>query len=612
MKVNGAATPKQQLADGDRIEATGVTARYERAARAALRSTRSASPEAAPSNPLASMLTVMAILGTMAALGWGARRWMNETTHAGDAKSLAARAEQILTEEKRRLGASAAPAPPPTASAGAQAERAARDDYQAAAQSVRRRPAEALTKYREVWRRHPDTAYGLLARLDALEIERRVRPAPDRTLEELIAVVESANGGSDDDALSKLRTYAEDHAGTLAGERAHLALVKTMALQRGRYDADMTALRAAIDRRDMREALTILKSMFDYAPANLRDELRVEQHRIESALSEAYKESGGATPPPGDGGKPNDKPPTKNPSAEKNRKAEEAFRAGRKSMEEGKDVEALDALLVFLREFKDTPNGTKYDPDARRMLATLTDGPAGIVRLFRGKVDKAEKGRVRITYDFEDATQFEDFRDVAAFEAPPRAGWKADAGGVKCTKGSGALVLDAVFAADQITTSVVVNPDRPHDIGVVFMDPSEQRRFYLFTLQNTFFTLGLGEGAKPFLENAIVLFGPNMWRDTPAGQLGFVRKCGADEPIVRTSEPQRITAEKSGGEVGMKFEGGRSIRGSAYGDTKYEFPGVVPGLFVLGSAGWFDNFVVEGTIDQAWVRGRWKAILSGL
>jgi len=612
MKVGGTTTAKQQLADGDRIEAPGVVARYERAARTALRSTRAAAPEAAPSNPLATALTVLAIIGTTAALGWGAHRAMNASTRAGDAKSMAARAEQVLTEEKRLHGPSEAAAPAPTAANAAQEERTARDEYQTAAQWARRRPSDALTKYREVWRRHPDTAYGLLARLDALEIERRVRPAPDRTLEDLLSSVEAANGGADDDVLTKLRTYAEDHAGTLAGERAHFALVKSITLQRARFDADMTALRAAIDRKDWREADQILRPMFDYAPSNLRDELRVEQRRIESALSEAYKESAGGAAPPGDGAKPKDSPPTKYRSDERNRKAEELFRAGRKAMEEGKDVDALDAFLVFLHEFKDTPNGTKYDPDVRRMVASLTNGTAGLVRLFRGKVEKADKGRVRITYDFEDARQFEDFRDVAAFEAPPRAAWKPDAGGVKCAKGSGALVLDAVFAADQITTSVVVNPDRPHDIGVMFMDPSEQRRFYLFTLQNTFFTLGRGDDAKPFLENAVVLFGPNMWRDTPAGQLGFVRKCGSDEPMVRTSEPQRISAEKSGGEVGMKFEGGRSIRGSAYGDTKYEFPGVVPGLFVIGSAGWFDNFVVEGTISQDWVQNRWRVILSGL
>ena len=181
-----------------------------------------------------------------------------------------------------------------------------------------------------------------------------------------------------------------------------------------------------------------------------------------------------------------------------------------------------------------------------------------------------------------------------------------------CARGSGALLLDAPFAADQVSTSVTVTPERAHDLGVVFVDPTEQRRFYLFMLQNTFFTLGRGDAAKPFLENAIVLFGPNMWRDSPPGQLGFVRKCGSDEPQVRPSEPTPVVAGKVDAEVWMKFEGGRSIRGSAYGDLKYDFPGVTPGVFVLNSAGWFDNFVVEGSLDIDWIQKRWRAILSGL
>jgi hypothetical protein len=612
LKVNGRPTSSQQLADGDRVEATGVAARYERSARTALRSTRVVASTTPPSNPVATALVSVAILTTLAALAWGVRQAMNATGRTGDAKSLAARAEQAAAEERRLHGPAEPATPKPGAPAGDQAERAARDDYQAAAQTARRRPSEALTKYREVWRRHPDTAYGLLARLDALEIERRARPAPaDRSLEELLALVEGANGAVDDETLSKLRSYAEDHVGTLAGERAHVALVKSMALQRGRYDADMAELRAAIDRKDLRAALDLLRAIFDYVPDNLREEVRAEQRRIDGALGETLKESAGSSPP-GDGAKPPEGPKKRDDAADRNRKAEELFRTGRKAIEEGKETDALDAFLVFLREYKDTPTGAKYDPDVRRMVGQLTGGPAGVVKLFRGKVEKAEKGRIRITYDFDDPRELEDFRDVAAFESPPRANWKSDQGGVKSSKGSGAFVLDAVFAADQVSATVVVSPDRPHDLGLMFMDPGEQRRFYLFTLQNTFFTLGRGEGAKPFLENAVVLFGPGMWRDTPPNQLGFVRKCGADDPQVRTSEPQRITAEKSGAEVTMKFEGGRSIRGSAYGDTKYEFPGVTPGFFVLGSAGSFDKFVVEGTIDQDWVQKRWRVILSGL
>jgi hypothetical protein len=62
----------------------------------------------------------------------------------------------------------------------------------------------------------------------------------------------------------------------------------------------------------------------------------------------------------------------------------------------------------------------------------------------------------------------------------------------------------------------------------------------------------------------------------------------------------------------MKFEGGRSIRGSAYGDTKIEFKPIKPGVFVLKSGGYFDDFVVEGALDVDWVQKRWQAILANL
>jgi hypothetical protein len=280
-------------------------------------------------------------------------------------------------------------------------------------------------------------------------------------------------------------------------------------------------------------------------------------------------------------------------------------------MEGGKDEEAIDALLGFLRDWKDTKVAAKYDVEARSRVTALAQGPAGVAKLFRGKTARIEKGRWKIAYDFQDPEQLKDFRDVEAFEAPPRAQWKIVDGAAR-SKGSGALVLDATFAIDQIVTTVKVSPERAHDIGVTFLDASEPRRYYLYTLQNSFFTLGKGEGAKVFEENAIVLFGPGMWRDTPPGQLGFVRKCGSPEPALRPGESAEIKCGKSEGQVWMRLEGGRQISGSAYGDIKVEFQGIEPGVFVMNSSGAFDDLVVEGTPEPTWVAARWRAILAGL
>jgi hypothetical protein len=192
-----------------------------------------------------------------------------------------------------------------------------------------------------------------------------------------------------------------------------------------------------------------------------------------------------------------------------------------------------------------------------------------------------------------------------------RANWTVAEGSARA-KGSGALVLDATFAVDQIVTSVTVRPDRAHDLGVAYLDASEPRRMYLFMLQNAAFRLGKGADAKVFEENAVVLFGPGMWRDTPPGELGFVRKCGSPEPAVRVGEPTPLKVGKAEGNVWMRFEGGKQISGSAYGDIKLEFQGIEPGVFVMNSSGAFDDLVVEGTPDPEWVAARWRAILSGL
>jgi hypothetical protein len=612
LSVNGAPVESHPLADGDRVEAQGVVARYERAPRAPQRTPRAAAADAPPPNRAAGPIVVVAIVGTMAALAWGVLRVTAVMRQSSDAESAAARSEQALAEEKRLAGPPETSSAAPSAAA-VQAERAARDAYQEAAQWARRHPADAREKYYEVWQRFSETGYGLLGRLDAMEIDRLAKAPPDQTFETLLAQAEAADGSVDDETLMKLRGYVEEHPGTLVGERAHVALVKAQAILRGRLDADFAAINAAIARKDWREAKLLVGKVRDYAPASLLDDVQAFVDKIVKGMGETLLESPGGGAHPEGGAKPKDAAAGKADAAERNRKAEEIFRNARRAMDGGKDVEALEGFLTFLREYKDTPAGAKYDPETRGRISTLSAGPAGIVKLFRGKVEKADnKGRWRIAYDFSDAEQIKDFKDVAAFEAPPRAIWKAEDGAVKNVRGSGAFVLDAVFKPDEISTSVVVNPKRPHDLGILYMDPSEQRRFYLFTLQNTFFTLGKGDAAKPFLENAIVLFGPNMWRDTPPGALGYVRKCGADEPIVREAEPTPIRAGKSDAEVWMKFEGGRSIRGSAYGDTKYDFPGVMPGLFVIGSEGYFDDFVVEGVPDMDWVQKRWRAILSGL
>lgn len=630
VRVNGRPVESRALEAGDTIEGAKVRARYERATRAALKATGAAIGP--PPNPLPARLVVAAAL--LVAIGGvivSLPRFTSARDRADEAETAAREAEAAYARAK-----AAAPAAGPAAgdSAAAARENAAREAYEKAKDFQRRNPADAAAgrdRLREVAVRHAGTGHGAVARAEVSDADRRARGAGGGEFDKLLASAKTgAAEGRLDDALIALRSYAEGHPGTVAAERAWAAAVQLENEILGRFEGDSARVERALALKDWEAALRTLGQIGEYVPRSLKDRALALRRRAE-AMRDGVDLPGETPKPPPPGGSAGEtpKPPVgpgeppvgpgeapDGPGAgggppDRDRDAELAFRAAKKLMETGKDAEAIDAFLAFLRDHRETKPGARYDVEARSRITALAQGAAGITKLFRGKCEKLEKGRWRIRYDFEDAKQLDDFRDVEAFEAPPRAAWKVVDGAARA-KGSGALVLDATFAIDQLVASVTVNPERAHDLGVAFLDASEQRRFYLYILQNTFFTLGRGDAAKVFEENAIVLFGPGMWRDTPPGQLGFVRKCGSPDPAVRPAESIPIRCGKSEGQVWMRFEGGKQMSGSAYGDIKLDFQGIEPGVFVMNSSGTFDEFVVEGTPDPEWVAKRWRAILSGL
>ncbi len=619
VRLNDFPVTEKALVHGDRIAGKLVAARYEREARVAI--------QAAPSGPpvgqglaraVAAAGAVIALVGIgIAYLRTGSPR---------QAADLADAARRQADADARAAGPrDAAP------SAADPKEKAAQDAYERARDWVRTHPEDAQgasERLRAVADGHPGTGHGALASAEAADAARRARGAGGSIIDGLLASTrKDAEGGKLDQALLALRTYAEEHPRTVAGERARVHAVQLEAEVLGRFEADVARVEALLAREEPDAALRLINRMMDYVPDSLRDRTLELRKRAEKG--------GGPTPPKSpDPPKPPETPPTPptaggdkptppkpgaddgagnpTPPADPEKAADTAFRAARRHMDSGHEAEALDAFIAYLKQFKGTKHATKYENEVRSRIQSLSQTAAGIARLFRGKVEPAEKGRYRITYDFADAEQMQDFRDEEAFEAPPRATWKVEGGLVRAPRGSGAFVLDATFTNDSLVTTVRVSPDRPHDIGVAYVDASEPRRFYLFMIQNSFFKLGKGPSAQEFRENAIVLFGPGMWRDTPPGQIGFVRKCGSPDPSVRPSEYVEMRCGKVEGNVWMKMDGKNQIQGSAYGDIKLEFQGLQPAFFVLNSAGVFDDLVVEGTPDPEWVKTRWRAILSGL
>jgi hypothetical protein len=624
--VNGEAVTRRELSAGDAIAAPRLQARYERAARGVLRAAPRAD-EAAGGAGKARAVLAAAVVGSLAiaAIALVQVGGVGKRSEAADA----ARREQVALLEAAQDAEARAIAGP---GEGGSDESAARAAYAAARAAARRRPGEvelARSALRDVSRRYPGTAYGLLAEIEAAELGTRGGGVDRSEVEGLITEAETdAAEGRLDQALQRLRAFAEERLDSIDAVLARRAMVRLQAEMDARVAADTDKYEAAIAAHDYPLAVRVMDRMLDYVPLSERDRVltakRDVQGRMDAVLRGGGTSSGDEQPPgPGPGPerppevpvRPPDTPiaddtPTA-PDADRDADALAAFRAARRAMDSGKDNDALSGFVEFLREYKDTPTGAKYDLEVRRRITSLATGPAGVEELFRGKVERRDRGRFRITYDFEDAEQMLDFRDVNAFEAPPRAKWDVVSGAARA-KGSGAFVLDAHFRPDFLTVEVKVQPERAHDLGVIVFEAGEPRRYYLYTVQNSFFQLGKGDGREDFRENAIVLFGPGMWRDAPPDEIGFVRKCGSEEPKLAPGKPAKIKCGKAEGEVWMRFPGGRTIRGSAYGDQKYEFTGLTPGVFLVNSAGYFDEVVIEGVPDADWLAQRWRDLLNEL
>ncbi len=629
--VNGAAVERHELAPGDTVTAPRLSARYERAARGVLRAASRTPEGGAPGGGRARAVTAIAVVATVLviALALTQAASVGKRTESADA-ALARQREALAGAEEEQARAISGPG------RTISAEAAARSSYEAARAAARRRPAEVeriQAALRDVARKYPGTAYGVLAEIEAAELGVRRGGRATQEIDDLIALAETdASEGRLDAALTKLRAFAEERLYTIEAALARRAMVRLAAEMDARVAADTAKYETAVAAHEYPLALRVMNRMLDYVPRGERDRILAAKtdvrRRMDAVLGGGGTTSGDEGPPGGPpvappggagGATPVDPPggagvgdaPREPDTAERDAAALTAFRDARRALDSGKDRDALRGFVAFLREFKDTATGAKYDLEVRRRITSLATGAAGVEEIFHGKVERRARGRFRITYDFEDAEQMLDFRDVAAFEAPPRAQWNVISGAARA-KGSGAFVLDANFRPEFLTVAVKVQPERAHDLGVIMFEAGEPRRYYLFTLQNSFFQLGKGSGREDFRENAIVLFGPGMWRDSPPDEIGFVRKCGSEEPKFEAGKQAKIKCGKSEDEVWMRFPGGRTVRGSAYGDTKYEFTGLTPGVFLVNSAGSFDELVVEGVPDADWLAQRWRDLLNEL
>jgi hypothetical protein len=236
--------------------------------------------------------------------------------------------------------------------------------------------------------------------------------------------------------------------------------------------------------------------------------------------------------------------------------------------------------------------------DRMRGLARLERD--GYAALFHGEVKMGRGREITITYRFTTAQEEEDWTPVKPFAEPGTSFFEHQGDTMRC-RGVGALVHSAVFEPGTLVLRARVNAVKPTDLGFIFLEPRELMRYYLFTVQNRYFTIGARR--EKLEENVIWVFGGGAWADNPEGEIGFVMKAKSKTPTVTAGEWLDLEGAKVEDRMWLKIGRSPPLAGSALGDDQYRFPALRPGLYVLKSEMVVDEVVLRGVLDQGWADG---------
>jgi hypothetical protein len=410
------------------------------------------------------------------------------------------------------------------------------------------------------------------------------------------------------DAWVLYRNFADDHSETRFGDRAASMADGLMEILTSRHEEDSERLAQAMAGGDFDVALALLDRIEVYGSPRMRNQVREKREEIRRHLQETQiPESDGMPPGPGPevpGPDGPEAPPDPVPGAADDRletRAERAFEAGSKAVLRQRWSEAL----RHLENLSSPPlAGTRFylerQSEVERMLGLARLEVEGLAALFRGEVKKGRGREVQITYTFETAAEEEDWVFFNPF-ADPRSGRFDHYENTMRGRGVGALAHNAVFEPGTLEMEVRLQAVVPHDLGVIFLEPKNLVRFYLYSIQNRFFTIG-AERAR-LDENVIWIFGGGAWADTPNAEIGFVRVAKSPQPEITGSEWLDLVATKTGDRVTMSIKRSAPLSGSALGDDRYEFPALRPGLYMLGSEMVVDKVVIRGVLDEGWAEG---------
>jgi tetratricopeptide (TPR) repeat protein len=605
VRVNGSLVDRHELSDLDLIRLGDEELTYETVRLDTPRN--GGPPRARREKRRAGLLALGTTCLCLIVVAWAAWRVYRAFGEGEEVLRAAAEAEARLSGEEDRV--------PEVELIDPAFREAAEAAYREASEFAKEHPDafDAIRKrFYEVQRLYGQTEYGYLAYKQLDRLSERRSEAVAKAYEE---VVSGAAQRIEEDRLYKAYllyfNFAEDHPDSVYADRATREAESLEEALEVRFDEDMRRAQSAIEAGEYGRAIDILNAVKAYASPDLRNRAREKMEQVRKHLQETQvpgaepvnPEAPPPDPPEPEGPGPEEpaptEPPPPDPAAEKEeRRAAAIFEDAAKAMDRARWPDAVKHLEKLLGDrYRGTRFVTKNLAEIERMHGLARLERDGVASLFKGQVKRLRGREVILTYGFDTAEEEEDWRFINPFADPGSALFERRTGGYYA-RGVGALAHDAVFEPESLRMRAVLQAIKPTDLGLQMFEPEEMLRYYMFTIQNRYFTIGAER--TPLHENVIWIFGGGAWADNPDGEIGFIRVAKSPNPAVSSGEKLTLDVAKVGNNVTMSIKNTPPLRGSAMGDDRYVYPALRPALCVLQGEALFESVEIQGVIQKKW------------
>jgi len=600
-RVNGSLSDRHELSPGDLIRIGEKEVRFE----ASLPSGPKPQAERAPAGPdRSSVLVGLGTVGLCIAVVLIALfRGKGVLSEGEEAFEAARAAEEKLADGPEAPGVTPLPVN--------QSEEAAEKAYEELRAFAAANPTDfdgIRGQCEGFLERYGPTTWGYLASRDMEKNDEARREHLRASYEELLAQAGDLIAADRiHEAVLIYRKFTDSRPADRYTERAERESTGLLEVIHRRYEQDLGRADEAAKAGDYGLALDILGAAATYGDPEVRKLAKRRIEELRKSIHETQHGEGGAesAPPPPDPVKPgpdeNPPDPAPPPPAEdgpEEKAAKRTFADAKRAFER----ERWDRVLELLGKFEAPPlDQTRFARDhvaeIRRMAGHAALERDGYGALFAGKVEVERGRKLSITYDFEDDLQLTDWTFIKAFADARSGTFRRGGDGVR-GRGVGAFVHSAVFEPGSFVLEARVQAVKPTDFGLMMLEPKEMIRFFLYSVQNRFFTLG--RERSPVNENSIWVFGPGAWSERTGRDIGFVRKNGRPTPEVSAGEWIDLVAKKEKDTMSWQVKKTPPIKGSALGDDNFRFPALEPALYVLGGEAIYRTVTIRGTLQQEW------------